>query len=409
MEDWEECDDGNVRTGDGCTEWCYRECTWLVVDGGATHPAATGLYERSNSSRGRSVWRSEVGGGIVSASNSSDGQFTGWVIANGDGAEIGADRYGVGALLFADDASDTPNAVRGSMWYDASSGNWVPKLQVYCLALLGGGYDNLQAARELISWGDNTFGQLMKEDDGFLALSGGREQPTRVGVFGDDGLASHISLGCTHGLAVSDGGEGGGEVWAWGSNVRGELGTDYALGLATANALPTHIELSVNASKVAAGGRFSIVLATDGSVWSWGSNQRGSLGRPTTREDGIDSTPGSVVGVPPLFKIAAGAEHAAGIAVGGYGVWMWGRNKEGQLGRSLPDGAEFTHEASVVAALEDVNITAIALGKYHTVALSASGDVYTWGSNLKGQCGPGVLGIRSEVRRVDLLSPPGAD
>ena len=37
--------------------------------------------------------------------------------------------------------------------------------------------------------------------------------------------------------------------------------------------------------------------------------------------------------------------------------------------------------------MKDVNVTQIALGKAHAIALSNKGQIYSYGINNKGQCG----------------------
>ena len=70
-------------------------------------------------------------------------------------------------------------------------------------------------------------------------------------------------------------------------------------------------------------------------------------------------------------------------------VYSWGDNSFGQLGRSYshvtrPEERDFS-EASRIALLP--RVVSIACGHHHSMALTAEGDVYTWGSNQYGQLG----------------------
>lgn len=69
-----------------------------------------------------------------------------------------------------------------------------------------------------------------------------------------------------------------------------------------------------------------------------------------------------MLGVPLARLTAAGGEHAALVPLTGAGLWTWGRNKEGQLGRSLASGAEADAAAAAVPLLEGVNVSHVALG-----------------------------------------------
>ena len=70
-------------------------------------------------------------------------------------------------------------------------------------------------------------------------------------------------------------------------------------------------------------------------------------------------------------------------------VYSWGDNSFGQLGRSYshvtrPEERDFS-AASRITLLPSV--VSIACGHYHSMALTADGEVYTWGSNENGQLG----------------------
>ncbi|XP_041346854.1 E3 ubiquitin-protein ligase MYCBP2-like [Gigantopelta aegis] len=79
------------------------------------------------------------------------------------------------------------------------------------------------------------------------------------------------------------------------------------------------------------------------------------------------------------------------------------------------------HATGQVTELKDVNITQIALGKAHAIALSSKGQIYSYGINNKGQCGrdynPGATREGSnnvnmaeeeeEAETEEFLCPPG--
>ncbi|KAM9305608.1 alsin [Gastrophryne carolinensis] len=65
-------------------------------------------------------------------------------------------------------------------------------------------------------------------------------------------------------------------------------------------------------------------------------------------------------------------------------VWSWGRGKEGQLGHGdiLP-----RLQPLCVRSMDSKEVVQLAAGSYHSIALTARSQVYSWGSNVSGQLG----------------------
>lgn len=74
-------------------------------------------------------------------------------------------------------------------------------------------------------------------------------------------------------------------------------------------------------------------LPRTGSVYGFGDNSHGAVGQPPPAADAYVPTP--VPSLPPsVSAVAAGHYHSLALSAGGE-VWAWGRNDEGQLGRGL--------------------------------------------------------------------------
>jgi hypothetical protein len=222
------------------------------------------------------------------------------------------------------------------------------------------------------SWGANANGQL---GDGSAT---NRTVPGRVtGLSGVVGIAA----GHTHSLALKS----DGTVWAWGSNNSGQLGDGtFADGTA-----PVQVSGLADAVSVAAGDSFSMALKSDGTVWAWGDNTYGQLGNGLFGAGTEQSFPVQVL-IPDnvtVTAIAAGGFH--GLAMDSSGaLWGWGFNQSGQLGNGT---IAFTQPLpSNVVGLADV--TAIAAGNAHSMALKSDGTVWAWGNNAHGQLGNGEFG-----------------
>lgn len=101
------------------------------------------------------------------------------------------------------------------------------------------------------------------------------------------------------------------------------------------------------------------------------------------------------LGIPILGSIQGNLEGTgAALLLGQAGVrrcvcgqlWMWGGNQFGQLGQG-DDQARYVPTLVQPLAELGIHIISVALGRYHTVALSIKGNVYAWGYNANGQVG----------------------
>ncbi|ALC47389.1 CG6678 [Drosophila busckii] len=95
-------------------------------------------------------------------------------------------------------------------------------------------------------------------------------------------------------------------------------------------------------------------------------------------------------------QLTCGNEHA--LLLNGNGdVHAWGSGLRGQLGQQTLSVEE---TPQLVEALAGIKITHIAAGAWHSAAISAFGDLYTWGYNSNGQLGMRVM------KRDSLLKEP---
>ena len=168
-------------------------------------------------------------------------------------------------------------------------------------------------------------------------------------------------------------------------------GSRYALSVTNAEgtAQSTSTTLSIaGPPRVAAGAAHTLARSADGhSVWAWGDNSAGQLGSP-----GPAAQPRRVAGLPQVSAIAAGASHSLALAADG-SVWAWGGNDNGALG----DGTRTSRIAPQrVAGVEGA--VAVAAGDGRSFALRADGSVLGWGENAGGALG---LGTRADTLRPE--------
>jgi alpha-tubulin suppressor-like RCC1 family protein len=168
-----------------------------------------------------------------------------------------------------------------------------------------------------------------------------------------------------------------GTVWGWGDNTYGQLG-DSTYSYRTIPVQARHLS---GISAVAGGNGHSLALKNDSTVWACGLNFNGQLGQGTP--GGWINTPVQVIVLGNITAIAAGTFHSLALRDDGT-VWSWGGNAYGQLG----DGTTTERDTPVqVSTL--TGIIAIAAGTYHSLAVKNDGTVWAWGHNIYGQIGNG--------------------
>lgn len=195
---------------------------------------------------------------------------------------------------------------------------------------------------------------------------------------------------------------GFGHLLSCGQNEVGQLGFDDEVMEKTRPALVIDSS-KVKVVEISAGGMHSVYLTADGSVWSFGCNDEGALGRDTT-EDGSEFKPGKVDLPADCVRITAGDSHSAFLLSDGR-VFACGsfRDSHGTMGLNLQGKQQYPVE--VVPTEDFVDIKS---GADHLVMLSSGGKVYTVGCAEQGQLGRvSVRSSSGESRRGkrDMLEP----
>ncbi len=131
-----------------------------------------------------------------------------------------------------------------------------------------------------------------------------------------------------------------------------------------------------------------------GRVWGAGSNGSGELGLgdASTLTGALDLQQTEQAIDRPAI-ISAGASHSLALDASG-SIWSWGFNNDGQLGiGTVLQPGESAHHPYKVPKIGDA--IAIAGGTYHSLAVDVAGRVWGWGNNDKGQLGDGTTTNRS--------------
>jgi alpha-tubulin suppressor-like RCC1 family protein len=182
-----------------------------------------------------------------------------------------------------------------------------------------------------------------------------------------------ISLGERHGLILAS----DGSLWSWGSDFLGwpVLG----LGNVTPQTRLRRIGHETNWISISAGTAHNLAIKSDGTLWAWGENLLGQFGVGTTGRQNwknamadipIHAAPGN-----DWKQAAAGGIHSVALKKDGT-LWAWGDNWAGPLGIGSTNNSAVPLQ--VGSATNWVKVWA---GTLETVALQSDGSLWYWGEN----------------------------
>jgi alpha-tubulin suppressor-like RCC1 family protein len=119
-----------------------------------------------------------------------------------------------------------------------------------------------------------------------------------------------------------------GTLWTWGYNFQGQLGLGNS-GYYTDRSSPNQVGALTTWSSVAAGNTHTLAIQTNGTLWSWGNNTSGQLGQNNLT---LRSSPTQVGSLTAWSKAALGANNFSMVIKTDGTLWSWGGNGNGQLG-----------------------------------------------------------------------------
>ncbi|KAG5358375.1 Protein pim1 [Yarrowia sp. B02] len=213
-----------------------------------------------------------------------------------------------------------------------------------------------------------------------------------------------IAVGGQHGLVL----DSEGRVWSWGGNDLGALGRDTSghevlkdmdddsddeddPKLNPAESIPALVDTEQRFVKIEASDSLSLALTAEGDVWAWGSfrNSQGTMGFSDSVK--IQSRPAKIEALSNISAIAAGRDHVLALTQWGT-VHTWGDAENFRLGWKSNRSTLAPRELGLR------NIVSVGAGEFHSFAIDSEGRVLAWGLNQYGQCG--ILG-QSDNAAVD--------
>jgi len=204
---------------------------------------------------------------------------------------------------------------------------------------------------------------------------------TPVTTFAGGTNWKQVACGETHTAAIKT----DGTLWTWGNNNRGQIGDNTTANKTTP---VTTFAGGTNWKQVACGGDNMAAIKTDGTLWTCGRNLNGQLGDNTAIDRSTPVT--TFAGGTNWKQVACGYQHIAAIKTDGT-LWVWGLNANGQLGINT-----ITNRSTPVTTFAGgTNWKQVACGGYHTSAIKTDGTLWTWGLNTTAQLGNNTTTNRS--------------
>ena len=211
---------------------------------------------------------------------------------------------------------------------------------------------------------------------------------------------SKISSSPEHSLAIKT----DGTLWSWGRNDTGSLG----LSDTTDRSSPVQVGTLNNWTQISAcgynNGWFSFAIQSNGTLWAWGSNSFGNLGINTSTSI-TRSSPVQVGTLSDWYQISGGQFHTMAIKTDGT-LWGWGNNSFGQLGTNTSTRSNISSPVQI--GIEN-SWYEVEIGAQYTMSIKTDGTLWAWGNNSFGPLGlsdqthrssPVQVGTSSDWRQV---------
>ena len=208
------------------------------------------------------------------------------------------------------------------------------------------------------------------------------------------------------------------KAYCWGPNQVGQVGDGTTT---SPRRLPTKVvDTGVLSGKtitsisqdgyidVASGGYPHVCVVASGSVYCWGENNSGQLGRAAgnTTDSNVPVAVYSsgVLSGKTIDDAGVGLRHSCVLAGGE--VYCWGLNSSGQVG----DNTTSTRYVPVKVyqepgVLQGISVLAIGAGANRGCAVAATAKAFCWGLNSDGQIGDGTLINRLKPTESLFLRP----
>lgn len=203
-----------------------------------------------------------------------------------------------------------------------------------------------------------------------------------------------ISCGRDHTLAIA-----GGTVYAWGYNAQGQIGNGGTSDALTPVAVTGGSLSGKTVVQVRGGDSHSMALASDGSVHMWGFRAQGQIPGGAS---GNQTTPADVSGYGALagktvVDIQTGYYHSL-VLCSDNSVISWGSNSNGEAGVGNTTTPQNTpQDITNNGSLSGKTVSQIFVGMLANTsfAIASDGSIHAWGRGVNGAIGDGGVADRT--------------
>ncbi|RMZ71785.1 ran exchange factor prp20 pim1 [Pyrenophora seminiperda CCB06] len=247
------------------------------------------------------------------------------------------------------------------------------------------------------------------DEDETGGLNNAEATPTPVPseFFPEDTIFVDIAAGdsCSFALTTE------GAVYGWGTFRKNEGILGFERGNHTAPR-PVYLDSVKKVIQLVCGTNHVYALDKNHHVYAWGNGQQNQLGRRVTERSLIQALQPNKIGFhdtsikkhsQKITHIASGDYHGLAIADDGH-IWAWGANNYCETGHTANAGADDASvlQPKIIHSLEGKNVTELAAGSHHNIAITKGGEVLVWGRCDGSQTGlpPSELAAETDEDKV---------
>eukprot|EP01138_Halocafeteria_seosinensis_P016429 gb/GECG01016760.1/.p1 GENE.gb/GECG01016760.1/~~gb/GECG01016760.1/.p1 ORF type:complete len:1660 (+),score=233.46 gb/GECG01016760.1/:1-4980(+) len=191
------------------------------------------------------------------------------------------------------------------------------------------------------------------------------------------------------------------EVLTWGSCESGQTMQEGQAFLDYPCPVKAEAIQSINTVSLFLSGSHCMLVSENGELYAAGDNQEGEISPESENTCMVVPRLIEALSLYKIVQVSSGASHTAALTADQQ-VISWGNNEMNQLGHS--DDKVFRVQPRIMRGIEGKYAVQVVCGDSHTVVLTASGEVFTCGSNAVGSTGHGEFrGNKGELTKVEGL------
>jgi alpha-tubulin suppressor-like RCC1 family protein len=239
----------------------------------------------------------------------------------------------------------------------------------------------LTSENKIYCWGRGTDGQLGNNS------TSNSLTPVAVdtsGVLSGKTIVSMVA-GSHHTVVL----DSNGKIYTWGKNMYGQLGINSTTASSSPVAVIANGALNGKTiTSIVAGYGMTYAIDSVGQAYGWGYGWAGALGNNSTSDSLVPSAvyTSGVLSGKVITSLATGSEFGLALCTDGK-VYAWGRNNVGQSGDNSTTQSTIPVATVMTGVLSGKTITSILAGSSSSLAIDSAGKMYSWGYNANGTLG----------------------